>query len=331
MNEVSLKMAPSDGIAPDDFYSTTNSPTYVLLSGRWVEVEEQMMDKVIIVNTIAKSAKCKPIRELKKGDLVVVGTKGIREISPKEEEKETFRFMSMDVSSEKNIGLMVHQVAELLYQTKKRVGKIIVVAGPALVHSGADKALAELTRIGYINTLLSGNALAVHDIEYALYGTSLGVNLKSGQSTPGSNRNHMAAINEVLKSGSLQGIVDSGKVKSGIIYECIKNNVPYVLAGSIRDDGPLPDTITDVVKSQKSYREALKGAEIVLMLGSMLHSIAVGNMLPSIVKIICVDINPAAIAKLINRGTIQQIGVVSDIGLFLPALIEELKMIEKEH
>jgi lysine-ketoglutarate reductase/saccharopine dehydrogenase-like protein (TIGR00300 family) len=331
MLEVLLEAAPSDGVAPDNFYSTTNNPTYISISGKWVKVEDQMMDKVIVVNSMEKTARCKPIRELKKEDLVVVGNKGIRETLPKEEEKETFRFMSMDVSSEKNIGLMVHQVAESLQQIKKRKGKIIVVAGPALVHSGAGNALAELIRIGYVNTLLSGNALAVHDIEYALYGTSLGVNLESGQSALGSNRNHMAAINEVLKSGSLRRIVESGKVRSGIIYECVKNNVPYVLAGSIRDDGPLPDTITDVVKSQKSYREALKGAEIVLMLGSMLHSIAVGNMLPSTVKIICVDINPAAIAKLINRGTIQQIGVVSDIGLFLPALVEELRLIEKKH
>jgi len=330
LTEVLLREAPSDGIAPDGFYSTTNNPTYVFLSGKWVKVEEQMMDKVIVVNIVEKIAICKPIRELKKGELVVVGDNGVREVLHRKEKKETFSFMSMSISSEKNVGAIIHSLADLLYKTKKKKEKIIIVAGPALVHSGAMGHLAELVKKGYVNALLSGNALAVHDIEYALFGTSLGINLATGQPSPGSHRNHMAAINEVFKAGSLKGIVDSGKVKSGIIYECVKNNVPYILAGSIRDDGPLPDVITDTVKAQKAYHEALKNAKVVLMLGSMLHSIAVGNMLPSTVKTICVDINPAAITKLINRGTTQQIGIVSDIGLFLPALVSELKKVEEK-
>ncbi|MGC8962095.1 MAG: TIGR00300 family protein, partial [Candidatus Bathyarchaeia archaeon] len=241
-----------------------------------------------------------------------------------------FEFMSSRASPEKPSTSIILRIAEDLYRAKHEGDKIVVVAGPAVIHTGASDALAGMIRLGYVHALLAGNALAVHDVERALFGTSLGVDLKNGTSSLGSHRNHIAAINEVYKAGSLRAMVDKGILKNGILYECIQRGIPYVLAGSIRDDGPLPEVITDTIKAQRAYMEALKGAGIVLMLASMLHSIAVGNLLPSTVKVICVDINPAVALKLLDRGTAQAVGVVSDVGVFLPLLVRELENLAVE-
>jgi len=328
--EARLEPAPSDMVLPDKFYSTTSHPTWIYLSGRWIEVENSMMDKVIVVDKRIRRAYCKPIREVRRGDLIVVGEEGVK-VKPPERPRESlgvFEFMVSKASPEKPSTSMIHRIAGDLYKARRRGERIIVVAGPAVVHTGASDALAGMIRLGYVHALLAGNALAVHDVERALFGTSLGVNLENGTSSLGSHRNHIAAINEVYKAGSLKAMVDKGILKNGIIYECIHRGVPYVLAGSIRDDGPLPEVITDTVEAQLRYMEALKGAGIVLMLASMLHSIAVGNLLPSTVKIICVDINPAVALKLLDRGTAQAVGVISDVGVFLPLLLRELEKME---
>ncbi|MCD6125659.1 MAG: TIGR00300 family protein, partial [Thaumarchaeota archaeon] len=216
------------------------------------------------------------------------------------------------------------RIAEEIYEIKVKGGKIAVVAGPAVIHTGVAEHLAKIIRMGFVDVLLSGNALAVHDVEYALFGTSLGFRVDDGYRMPGGNRNHLVAINEIMKCGGLKGAVEKGILKKGIFYECIVRGVPYVLAGSIRDDGPIPDVITDMVEAQREYRKYLRDVDLVLMLASMLHSIAVGNMLPSTVKVICVDINPAVPLKLVDRGTRQSIGIVSDVGVFLPMLADEL-------
>ncbi|MGP3667469.1 MAG: ornithine cyclodeaminase [Candidatus Bathyarchaeota archaeon] len=330
--EVEYLPSPEDKILPDNFYSTTNHPTYVYLKGRWIEVEDIMMDKVIVVEPEKCRAYCKAIGEVKKGDMVVVGEKGIK-VKPPERPRESigiFKFMSSEVSSEKPSKSLVRQIAQDIYNTKKDCGKIVVVAGPAIVHTGAADSLAEMIRMGFVDTLLSGNALAVHDVESALYGTSLGVSLKDGTTLLKGHRNHLAAINEIYKAGSLRKAVEKGILKSGIIYECIVKNIPFVLAGSIRDDGPLPEVITDSMEAQKKYREVLKNVSMVLMFASTLHSIAIGNMLPSTVKIICVDINPSTVIKLLDRGSIQAVGIVSDVGVFLPILVEELRKLSIE-
>ncbi len=323
--EVKLRLAPKNRTLPEGFYSTTNHPTYVLISGEWVGVENIEMDVAIVVDTENKSALGKPISDIKKGDLVVVGNRGIR-VEPPERPRSysMFEFMKSSVSSEKPVEILIKNIAETIKDVKREGKKILVVAGPAVVHTSAAKALASLIKAGYVDVFFAGNAVAVHDIESQLFGTSLGINLKTGKQEEGGHRHHLYAINEVMQAGSIENLVRQGKLRAGIMNEIIKNNIPFVLAGSIRDDGPLPEVITDVIEAQKAMRIKLEGVGLVLMLSSMLHSIAVGNILPSWVKTICVDINPATVTKLTDRGTAQALGVVTDVGTFLPALRKEI-------
>jgi len=324
--EVSYKPAPRDMVLPDDFYSTTHHSTSIYMGGVWVEVEGLMMDKQIVVDPEEGRTHCKPIRLVKEGDLVVTGEKGIRIRLPERprEGVGTFEFMTSDVSPEKPAALIIKKIAEDLHRTAMEGGRIVVVAGPAVVHTGGSPSLAKLIELGYVDAVLSGNALAVHDVEYALFGTSLGVELGEGAATNG-YRNHISAINEVNKAGSLRALIESGRLKEGIFYQLIKKDVPFALASSIRDDGPIPEVIQSSVEAQTRYMELVKGADFVIMLASTLHSIAVGNMLTSQVKIVCIDINPAVVTKLIDRGTSQAIGLVTDVGTFLPLLVSELE------
>lgn len=331
--DVRLEEAPRDMVLPDGFYATTNNPTWIRYKGRWVEVEDLCMDRVIVVDPRSGRAYCKGLREVRRGDLVVVGEEGVRVKLPEYPRSGAgiFEFMGSRASSEKPTATIVRKIAEEIYRVKEGGGKIVVVAGPAVVHTGAAEHLARMVRMGFVDVLLSGNALAVHDVEYALFGTSLGFKVDEASRMPGGHRNHLAAINEVMKCGGLRGAVEKGVLRKGIFYECIVNGVPYVLAGSIRDDGPIPDVITDVVEAQKAYRKHLRDADLVLMLASMLHSVAVGNLLPSTVRTVCVDINPAVPLKLLDRGTFQSVGVVSDVGVFLPMLVDELARLKALH
>jgi len=329
--EASLKPAPANMILPGGFYSTTSHPTSIYLGGKWIDVEQQMMDKVIVYDEKVKRVFCKSIRQVKKGDLIAVGEEGVR-VKPPERPRRNlgvFEFMVSKASSEKPSTSIVRGVAQDIIQVENQGGKVVVVAGPAIVHTGAANSFAKIIRLGCVDALLSGNALAVHALECALYGTSLGINIKTGLSSPGSHRNHISAINEVYKAGSMKALVKKGRFKEGIIYECIVNHVPFVLAGSIRDDGPLPEVITDTVEAQIKYKELLKNASIVLMFASMLHSVATGNLLPSTIKTVSVDINPAVALKLMDRGTGQTAGIVSDIGTFIPLLEKELEALQK--
>ena len=303
VQEARLEPAPKDMVMPDDFYSTTNNATQVYYGGKWIGVQNMMMDKCIVVDTQRKTAECKMVRDIVKGDMVVVGERGIK-IIPLERPREgidIFQFMSSTSSSERPTQHIARKVATDIYSTKKEGGKIVVVSGPVLVHSGAAEALASLIRMGYVDGLLAGNALAVHDIENALMGTSLGMRVKDGTLAVRGHRNHMQAVNEVFKAGGLKAMVQKKILKSGVMYECVMNDVPFVLAGSIRDDGPLPDVVTDVVEAQRKYKQIVHGARMVLMLSTMLHSIAVGNMLPASVKVVAVDISQPVVTKLIDR------------------------------
>jgi lysine-ketoglutarate reductase/saccharopine dehydrogenase-like protein (TIGR00300 family) len=324
--EVSYSPAPRDMVLPDDFYSTTHHSTSVYMDGHWVEVEKLMMDKQIVVEPKAGRAYCKPIRLVNKGDLVVTGERGIRIRLPERPREGVgiFEFMTSDASSEKPSALIIKNIAEDLRRTAEQGGKIVVVAGPAVIHTGASPALAKMIQMGYVDAILAGNALAVHDVEFALFGTSLGVEL-GRVSSKREYRNHIAAINEVMKAGSMKVLVDGGRLDKGIFYELIVNDIPFALASSIRDDGPLPEVIQSSVEAQRRYRELVKDADYVVMLASTLHSIAVGNMLTSRVKIACVDINPAVVTKLSDRGTSQAIGIVTDVGTFLPLLVKALE------
>jgi lysine-ketoglutarate reductase/saccharopine dehydrogenase-like protein (TIGR00300 family) len=324
--EVQYVPAPRDMVLPDNFYSTTHHPTSVFLNGEWIPVKNLMMDKQIIIDPLRMEAYSRPIGEVNKGDLVVVNGKGIR-IRPPERPREgvgVFEFMTSDVSPEKPTTSIIKEIARDLNRTLENGGKIVVVAGPAVVHTGAAPYLAKMIQLGYVQTLLTGNALAVHDIEYALFNTSLGVELDKGGKVK-EPRNHIAAINEVNKAGSMKSLIKNGTLKKGIFYQMITNDLPFVLAGSIRDDGPIPEVISCSIEAQKQYKELVKDVDFVIMLASTLHSIAVGNMLRSDVKIVCVDINPAVVTKLSDRGTSQAIGIVSDVGTFVPLLVNELK------
>ncbi len=321
--DAELAVIARDCCAPEEFYSTTNHRTLIRFQGRWVEVDDQRMDALIVIAD--GRPRCRRLRELRAGDRVVVGMRGIRVVpEAKERDRLAFAFMSQGVSSERQVETAVRQTAALLQQTLAAGKKVVVVAGPVVVHTGGGEALAQLIRRGFVHAVLSGNALGVHDVEAALYGTSLGVRLSDGRQEEHGHRNHMRAINAIFHAGGVRQAVESGRLAGGILYECVRGGVPFVLAGSLRDDGPLPETITDMNEAQDAYARELRGAGLVLCLGSMLHSIATGNMLPSWVKIVCVDINPAVVTKVSDRGTGQAVGVVTDVGLFLESLAQIL-------
>jgi lysine-ketoglutarate reductase/saccharopine dehydrogenase-like protein (TIGR00300 family) len=320
--DVRTGIAPGEMVVPRGFYSTTNHSTYVRFQGAWVEVENNHMDCLIVLED--GHAVCTPIGHIKKGDRVVIGTSGVKVVPPERpREKTFFGFMSNEVSSERPSGELVRQLAAEIIRTRSAGGRIAVVCGPVLIHTGAGPSLARLIREGYVDVLLAGNAVAVHDIERQLFGTSLGMDC-AGNAISGGHRNHLYAISEIMASGSIRNAIAEGKLKGGIMYEALQKGIDFILAGSIRDDGPLPEVITDTVKAKDAMEQALRGVDMTLMLGTMLHSIAVGNLLPSSVKTICVDINPATVTKLMDRGSAQAMGLVTDIGTFLPQLAEEI-------
>lgn len=323
--DAKTKIADMDGAAPEDFYPTTNQKTYVRINGEWKEVKNQKMDACIVIEN--EIPVCKIFRHIKKGDKVVVGLEGIK-IEPIERSREpmgVFGFMRSNTSTEKPTLTLIKEVAKEMKRIKKSGGKIGVVCGSAVVHTGASRALAEIINLGYVDAFFAGNAVAVRDIEYETYGTSLGVNIKTGKVEQYGYRKHTSTINTILRLGSIKKAIDKGMIKHGIMYELITKNIPYVLAGSIRDDGPLPEVITDICEAQDKMRELLQDLDLVLMMGSLLHSIAAGNLMKAETKVVCVDIDPAVVTKLKDRGTSQAIGIVTDLGTFIPALLKELK------
>lgn len=328
-----LEMVDMDGVAPEEFYGSTIFPTDIRVGGKWVRVEKQRMDAAIVVWEDAvmgrMRADCRLLRDLRVGDRVVVGVQGIRLKLRKHaaDSREEFKFMASGVSSERRVELTIEQIAWEMTRIRERKGRIVVVAGPVVVHTGGSEALCELIRMGYVQVLLGGNAVAVHDIEHEMYGTSLGVDLARGVLVEGGHRHHLKAINRVRRAGGIEPAVRSGLIRAGIMKTLVECNIPYVLAGSIRDDGPLPDTVMDLLEAQRRYQESIRDAEMILLLSSMLHSIGTGNMTPAGVRLICVDINPAVVTKLADRGSMESVGVVTDVGLFLKLLVDKLKML----
>ncbi len=314
-----------DSYAPEGFYSTTNHRTEIYADNRWNPVGSQRMDAVIVRK--GNDFICTKIRDVRKGDLILCGSESVRVYPPAAEKKDDgFAFMTNEVSSERSYDIAVEAIAGELKELKKRGGRCIVVCGPVVIHTGGAAALSAMIRGGYIHGFLGGNAVAVHDLESVYYGTSLGVDMKNGKPTHGGHNHHMRAINRINGQGSIQAAIDSGDLKEGLMYEVLKSGIPYCLAGSIRDDGPLPETVTDMIVAQTMYAQIIKDADMILMLSSMLHSIGTGNMTPSWVKTVCIDINPAVVTKLADRGSGQAVGIVSDVGLFLNALAFNLDL-----
>jgi lysine-ketoglutarate reductase/saccharopine dehydrogenase-like protein (TIGR00300 family) len=317
--------ADIDGTFPEGFYSTTSFRTQVRLGGDWIEVEDQEMDCGILVDAEGQAARCIPMAEVRKGDRIVVGRQGLR-VFPAETtvRSSLFEFMASPVSSEKPKGVTVREIAATMRRVRQAGEKILAVLGPAVVHTGSSEHICKLIRSGYLNVLFAGNALATHDIEAALYGTSLGVWLDRGLPADEGHEHHLRAINTIRRAGSIRAAVERGILKGGVMYECVRHNISYVLAGSIRDDGPLPDVITDVLEAQRKMREQIHGIGFALMIATALHAIATGNLLPAWVKVACVDINPATVTKLTDRGSIQTVGIVTDAEPFLRHLVHEL-------
>lgn len=318
-----VRSSAADGTVPDDFYSTTNFRTSVRVQGAWLEVEKQRMDAVVVIAD--GRAVCRKLREVKAGDLVVCGLDGIR-VTPefRDRSRSDFAFMTNEISSERRVGASVSRIAAMMRETRELQRRIAFVAGPVVVHTGGAVHFIDLIRAGYVNLVLAGNALAVHDAELALFGTSLGVDLEAGTPVVGGHRHHMRAINAINTAGGIEPAVRTGVLPSGVMVECVNHGVEFLLAGSIRDDGPLRDTITDMVDAQDRYAAALADVGLVIVLSTMLHGIGVGNMLPAWVPVVCVDINPAVVTKLADRGSSQTIGLVTDVGLFLHQLARAL-------
>ena len=318
-----FKPAEKGSNVPEDFYSTSNHRTEIFLNGEWVAVDAQRMDAVIVLSDTGPV--CVKLRDVRKGDRVLCGSVSVRVFPPVSDIRDSgFGFMSNDVSSERSDNIAVIKIANELKSLKKKGKKAIAVAGPVVIHTGGGSALAGLVRDGWIHGLLGGNAIAVHDIESCFYGTSLGVDLETGKQAVGGHFHHMRAINRINYYGSIKNAVDAGVLKYGLMYEIIKADIPYSLAGSIRDDGPLPETEMDMIKAQAAYAAIIKDTDMIIMLSTMLHSIGTGNMTSSWVKTVCVDINPSVVTKLSDRGTSQAVGIVSDVGLFLRALATKL-------
>lgn len=318
------------GAFPDGFYSTTNQRTQTRINNGWMDVDDQEMDCGIVVDSQSKSARCVPMSDVQPGMLFVTGHTGVR-VFPEERslQRKSFEFMNSAVSTEKPKGVAVRQIAKQLFETKRAGGRSAFVGGPAIVHTGSVGHFCSLIDRGYVNLLLAGNALATHDIERSMFGTSLGVDLVHGNPVDAGHEHHLRAINRIRRIGGIRQAIEQGLLDKGIMYECVKHNVPYLLAGSIRDDGPLPEVVTDSLVAQRQMREMLKGIDFCLMIATTLHSIAVGNLLPAWVKVVCVDINPSTVIKLSDRGSFQTVGIVTDVEPFLRNLDTELAALEE--
>jgi lysine-ketoglutarate reductase/saccharopine dehydrogenase-like protein (TIGR00300 family) len=329
VNDCRLEAADIPGAFPEGFYCTTNQPTEIRWKDQWITVADQEMDCGIVYDASSGAARCVPMNEVRPGDIVVVGHVGVR-VHPEERPhgSQAFEFMNSSVSTEKPKNVAIREIAHDLARNRSAGGRTLLVGGPAIVHTGSGEFLCQLIRGGYIDVLLAGNALAAHDIEQALFGTSLGVYLDRGGMAEAGHEHHLRAINRIRRAGGIRPAVDRGILTSGIMYECVRRGVDYLLAGSIRDDGPLPDVVTDVLEAQHQMREKIREVSFCLMVATTLHSIAVGNLLPSWVKVVCVDINPSTAIKLADRGTFQTVGLVTDVEPFLRVLVDELASME---
>ena len=324
--DAELVEADMDGAFPEEFYSSTNHRTYIRWKGEWTEVQNQEMDCGVMLDPATNTFRIRPMHQVRKGDRLVCGNRGIR-VVPVEQRRSRglFEFMASDISSEKPKSTIIRNTAALMHQVKQRGERFLLVGGPAIVHTGAADHVVRLIETGYVHVLFAGNALAVHDIEHNLYGTSLGVYIDKAVLADAGHEHHLRAINTIRRVGGIRRAVEQGVLTGGIMHACVKNGVEIVLAGSVRDDGPLPDTISDMLVAQDKMREAIRGVGFALMVATALHSIATGNILPGWVPAVCVDITPGVLTKLADRGSFQTIGLVTDVEPFFRELVQEIE------
>jgi lysine-ketoglutarate reductase/saccharopine dehydrogenase-like protein (TIGR00300 family) len=321
---VRLQAAPADGVFPEDFYSTTNLETFVTLDGEEIPVRGEAMDLGIVVEPASRQAWEVPMDEVRAGQLLVVGHGGIRvKPLPRGQRRPgEFGFMLSEVSVEKPRRRALEELAGALKEPREALPKNLLVLGPAVVHSGAVEALEKILARGHFQVLFGGNAIAAHDIEYALLGTSLGIEIKSGRAVPGGHRHHLKAINTIRGLGGIRPAIAAGVLRSGLMYQVCQQGMEMVLAGSIRDDGPLPEVVTDAVAAKRLMREAVKEVGVAVLVATTLHAVATGNLLPARVKTYCVDINPTTVTKLLDRGSAQTTPIVMDCEAFFHELEE---------
>jgi lysine-ketoglutarate reductase/saccharopine dehydrogenase-like protein (TIGR00300 family) len=331
VDDARLSVADVDGAFPTGFYSSTNLDTDIRVDGKWVPVERTEMDCGVLYES--GKARTVAMSDVRAGMNIVMAGHGIRVTpieKPRGEERQAFEFMSSDISSEKPKALLVEQVAAQMRRVHEAGKRIMWVAGPALVHTGAGPDLCALIRAGYVNAFFAGNGVAAHDIESYMFGTSLGVHLEHGIPAEHGHEHHIRAINEIRRHGSFEAAIEAGVFSDGIVYHLVKYGTDYVLGGSVRDDGPLPDVVPDMLEVQRRLRDVIWGEgddDLVgycIVVGTMLHGIATGNCLPASVPLVCVDINQATVTKLMDRGSFQSIGIITDVGLFIRELAEAL-------
>ena len=331
MQDARLEACDMEGAFPEGFYSTTNQQTEIRLDGDWIAVDDQEMDCGIAIDRKARTAQCVPMSDVTTQMLVVVGHAGVR-VFPHDQGRsgQSFEFMNSSVSTEKPKGVAIRKIAQEMVENRRAGRKTLLVGGPAIVHTGSGKHLCKLIRGGYVDRLFAGNALATHDIEHALFGTSLGVFLQQGDLAEAGHEHHLRAINRIRRAGGIAAAVESGILQSGIMYECTQQGIDYLLAGSIRDDGPLPEVMTDALEAQRAMRADVRDVDFCLMIATTLHSVAVGNLLPARVRVVCVDINPSTVIKLGDRGSLQTVGLVTDVEPFLRVLTQEVEALEEK-
>ena len=327
--DVQLASAPADGVFPANFYITTNQQTFVTLDGKEIEVRPAIMDSAIAVDNASQRATAVKFYEVRKGMKIVVGHQGIRvaPIQRSTRRTEVFEFMS-NISIEQPKSAVIRAMAGELKRARETGEKILVVTGPTVVHTGGAEHLERLIESGYVDLLFAGNALAMRDIEDVLFGRPQRINLDRGGLDDEGHENHIRAINAIREAGSIARAVEIGVLQRGIMCSCVRHGVEFVLAGSIRDDGPLPDVITDAIEAQKAMREKITGVTIALMMGTMLHSLAVESLLPANVKTFYIDINPVSVSKLTERGRFQAVGLVTDVEAFLRELTDCLAKLD---
>ena len=331
MQDARLEVSDMTGAFPEGFYSTTNQQTEIRLEGNWIPVSDQEMDCGIVVDPDTLASRCVAMSDVEPEMQIVVGHAGVR-VFPHDigQPGRAFEFMNSSVSTEKPKGVAIRKIAREMVENRRAGRKTLIVGGPAIVHTGSGKHLCKLIAAGYVDRLFAGNALATHDIEHALFGTSLGVFLQQGDLAEAGHEHHLRAINRIRRAGGIAAAVESGILQSGIMYECITHDIDFLLAGSIRDDGPLPEVITDALEAQRKMRHAVRDVDFCLMIATTLHSVAVGNLLPAQVRVVCVDINPSTVIKLGDRGSFQTVGLVTDVEPFLRVLTQEVESLEAE-
>ncbi len=327
-----LAVVAAEGVFPVDFYVTTNQQTFVRIGQEEVEVQPVMMDSAIAVDLGSRIAHAVKFSDVRMGDQIVVGHQGVRVVPMQRATSGTdvFQFINSNISAERPKSAVIRELATEFRRIRQAGGNILVVGGPAIVHTGAAEHLEELIARGYVQRLFAGNGLAVYDVESVLFGTSLGMSLAGTALVDRGHENHMRAINTIRSAGGIAEAVAKNLLTRGIMHACVKHGVDIVLSGSIRDDGPMPGVTTDALEAQKIMREKVRDVALVLMMGSMLHSIAVANMLPASVKIVMVDIDPAAVAKVTGQQLYQSIGFVTDVEPFLRALVAGIAAEERD-